>query len=61
MFRGDQYWRVKLKAAGVHPGYPRPATDWSGLPGDVDAAFYNPADKMTYLFRNNQGGPLEYC
>ena len=55
VFRGDQYWKVKLTAAGVYPGYPRTTKDWSGLPGNVDAAFYNPADKMTYIFRKNQG------
>ena len=55
MFRGDQYWKVKRTAAGVYPGYPRTTRDWSGLPGNIDAAFYNPTDKMSYIFRNNQG------
>ena len=54
MFRSDQYWKVKLETAGVYPGYPRNTRDWSGLPGKVDAAFFNPADNMTYIFRNNQ-------
>ena len=55
VFRGDLYWKVKLSTAGIYPGYPRSTRDWSGLPGNIDAAFYNPSDKMTYIFRNNQG------
>ena len=56
VFRGQQYWKLKTDQAGVEDGYPRPNTDWSGLPGSVDAAFYNPEDRFTYILKGGQVG-----
>lgn len=56
VFRGGKYWKLKLNQAGFESGYPRPNSDWSGLPGKLDAAAYNPKDGMTYLFKDNQVG-----
>ena len=55
VFRGNQYWKLKLDDAGVYDGYPRPISDWRGLPSSgVDAAFYNPNDRMTYFFAGHK-------
>ena len=56
VFKGNQYWKLKLNQAGFESGYPRPNSDWSGLPGKLDAAVYNPRDGMTYLFKDDQVG-----
>ncbi len=56
VFRGDRHWKLKKNTAGVENGYPRPNTDWSGLPGSVDATFFNPADGMTYIIKGGQVG-----
>ena len=55
-FKGDQYWKLTLDKAGFQPGYPRTNKDWGGLPGSVDASFYNPKDGMTYIIQNDQVG-----
>jgi matrix metalloproteinase-14 (membrane-inserted) len=55
IFRDGHYWKLRLGTSGVFPGYPKPTSDWSGLPGKVDAAFYNARDGMTYLFKGAQG------
>ncbi len=53
VFRGSQHWKLLSSgAAGTQRGFPRPNTDWSGLPGSVDAAFFNPAGGgYTYIFQ----------
>jgi matrix metalloproteinase-14 (membrane-inserted) len=56
IFRGDSYWKLKPSAIGVEEGYPKNNVDWGGLPGAVDAAFFNPHNGFTYLFQGNQIG-----
>ncbi|TRY69363.1 hypothetical protein TCAL_07676 [Tigriopus californicus] len=56
VFQGDYHWKLTLEKAGFEPQYPRTNQDWGGLPGDVDAAFYNPTDGMTYIFKDDQVG-----
>ena len=56
VFRGANYWKLKPNAAGFERGYPKPNSDWSGLPGGIDAAFYDPRNGMTYIFKDEQVG-----
>ncbi len=55
VFRGDQYWRLRSDGtAGTEAGYPRHVSDWSGIPGKVDAAFYDPSTGVTFVFREDR-------
>lgn len=56
VFRGDQYYKLSTLTSGYLSGYPRPTSDWSGLPGGIDAAFFNPDDQATYIFQGNKVG-----
>ncbi len=57
VFKGSQYWKMRSDGApGTEPGYPRHVSDWSGVPGKVDAAFYDPSEGATYLFREGRVG-----
>ncbi len=55
VFRGDLYWRLRSDGiVGVDGGYPRHVSDWSRIPGKVDAAFFDPSDGATYVFREDR-------
>lgn len=50
-FVGDYYW--KLTDDGIASGYPRTIhSSWTGLPGNIDAAFTYKNGK-TYFFKVN--------
>jgi len=52
IFSGDYYW--KLTDDGLAQGYPKPISGtWSGLPGNVDAAFTYKNGK-TYFFKDKK-------
>lgn len=38
-FRGGDYWRFQPSARRVDSPVPRRATDWRGVPSEIDAAF----------------------
>lgn len=38
-FRSGSYWRFSPHQRRVEAAHPRDMQDWSGVPGDVDAAF----------------------
>lgn len=50
VFMGDLYW--KLLDTTPYPGYPRTISrDWSGLPGNIDAAVRWSERDVTYFFK----------
>ena len=65
VFPGSQYYRYTRSlggsSGGVDRGYPRPLSEWTGLPATVDAAVqlltgrtYIFADGNYYLFQNRR-------
>lgn len=50
-FKGDSYW--KLTDDAIAPGYPRPISDWDGLPSGIDASFTWTNGK-TYVFKGSK-------
>lgn len=49
-FKGSKYWRYRPKRrTRVSSDYPRPITDWRGIPGRLDAAVS--FDGSTYFFQ----------
>ena len=53
VFKGSKYW--KLDWNNVTEGYPRNiASDWRGLPDNIDAAFTQTDTKKTYFFKGDK-------
>jgi len=53
-FKGDKYWRFDpLKQPPVTPGYPKPISNWNGIPDNVDAALRY-SNGFTYFFKGNK-------
>ncbi|XP_030835862.1 matrix metalloproteinase-14 [Strongylocentrotus purpuratus] len=51
-FKGSQYWRFRNRAmAGT---YPRPLSDWQGLPNDLDSAYVWTRNGGIYFTKGNQ-------
>ena len=54
VFLGSSYWKLTERHGIHHPGYPRPiASDWAGLPNNLDAAFTWTNGK-TYFFKGSE-------
>ncbi|XP_006875015.1 PREDICTED: stromelysin-3 [Chrysochloris asiatica] len=49
-FRGGDYWRFHPSTSRVDSPVPRRATDWRGVPSEIDAAFQD-ADGYAYFLR----------
>lgn len=49
-FRGGDYWRFHPSTRRVDSPVPRRATDWRGVPSEIDAAFQD-ADGYAYFLR----------
>ncbi|XP_075852861.1 stromelysin-3 isoform X2 [Microcebus murinus] len=49
-FRGGDYWRFHPSTQRVDSPVPRRATDWRGVPSEIDAAFQD-ADGYAYFLR----------
>lgn len=49
-FRGGDYWRFHPSTHRVDSPVPRRATDWRGVPSEIDAAFQD-ADGYAYFLR----------
>ncbi|KAI1287313.1 Matrix metalloproteinase-16 [Halotydeus destructor] len=53
-FKGDQYWRFDSKSdPPVTNRYPKPISNWVGLPSNLDAAF-KWENGLTYFFKGTQ-------
>ncbi|XP_063960627.1 matrix metalloproteinase-14-like [Lytechinus pictus] len=51
-FKGSEYWRFRdREMAGT---YPRPMSDWGGVPDDVDAAYVWSRNGRIYFTKGNQ-------
>lgn len=53
-FKDSQYWRFDPdQSPPVKSSYPRPSTNWDGLPPTLDAALLY-KNGFTYFFKDNQ-------
>ena len=53
-FKGDQYWKFDPeKSPSVESSYPRPITNWEGIPSNLDAAMLYSNGK-TYFFKHEK-------
>ena len=53
-FKDSQYWRFDPdQSPPVRSSYPRPSTNWDGLPPTLDAALLY-KNGFTYFFKDNQ-------
>ncbi|GIY55168.1 stromelysin-3 [Caerostris darwini] len=53
-FKGDKYWRYDSNNdPPVSDSYPKPISNWNGLPNSLDAAFQW-ENSRTYFFKGNQ-------
>ncbi|XP_055929701.1 matrix metalloproteinase-16-like [Argiope bruennichi] len=53
-FKGDKYWRYDSNSdPPVSDKYPKPISNWNGLPNDIDAAFQW-ENSRTYFFKGGQ-------
>lgn len=51
-FRGGDYWRFHPRSQHVDNPVPRRATDWRGVPSEIDAAFQD-AEGYAYFLRGH--------
>ena len=53
-FKGDQYWKFDPeKSPSVESSYPRPITNWEGIPSNLDSAMLYSNGK-TYFFKEEK-------
>ncbi|PRD22544.1 UNVERIFIED_CONTAM: Matrix metalloproteinase-16 [Trichonephila clavipes] len=53
-FKGDKYWRYDSNNdPPVSDQYPKPISNWNGLPSDIDAAFQW-ENSRTYFFKGDK-------
>jgi len=53
-FQGDQYWRFDpARTPPVSFGYPKPISNWNGIPNNLDAALKY-SNGYTYFFKGSK-------